>query len=1044
MFVGQYVSNSVRQRTSGELMAVEQKPDESLRDYIRRFNNEANTIPKLQQEIAVMALMNGLVDSDFKRYLTRKNMPTLAAAFSKAHDYIKSEELMKTSSTHVVAGKGQSQYEGTSSGGSRLRAPAPGRGGGSRQDSRPTRLPMRYNTYTPLNTPRAEIYSVNQNREDWSRSIPMKARPRDVKKYCMFHRDVGHYTEECTQLKDNIEELIRKGYLTQYRLNTSRNQQSAQTVERVDVITGGPIHGGTISGAKKHLAEHRHLVCALDVDNRPRPASIPQVVFTEEDARGVVFPHDDPLVLITKINGADIKRVLVDGGSSANVLFVQAFNEMNIGRQYLKPVSYPVIEFNGSTVRPEGSIVLPVKLGDGPQARDVMAEFLVVDVKSAYNAIIGIPIIHDMQAVVSTYHLAIAYVSNLGAVEKVYGGQVMSKACYVTALKNPVGSAPIPCNPIREGEPTVQDLTMKNFDSRPEETPRSLPGGETVQVELQPGDPSRTVKVGTDMDVDTRCNLISLLRENADVFSFSASEMPGIHPEVMEHKLNVDRKFRPIRQKKRNFSTEKIEAIQAEVNKLLAVGFIEPCTYPEWLANVVMMRKPTGKWRMCVDLTDLNKACPKDCYPLPRIDRLVDSTSGHAMLSFLDAFSGYHQVSMHKADRKKTTFITYVGVYCYKAMPFGLKNAGATYQKLVDKIFKNQKGRNVEVYVDDTIVKSKEKEDHIADLRETFETLRRYQMKLNTEKCMFGVRSGKFLGFMVSKRGIDANPDKVNAVLQMKQPKTIRDIQRLTGRMAGLTRFISKSADKALPFSWPKKGEVIQLYISASPKTVAAVLIVERKKQQKPIYFVSHVLNAPERKYPVIEKMALIVVVAARKLRPYFDAHPIEVLTNHPLEKSLHKMDTSGRLLAWAVELSEYEISYRPITSIKAQAMSDFIVETTYTDEEEELGTWRVSVDGSATATGAGAGIVITAPDGKMFEYAMKFKFKATNNEAEYEAAIAGMQLSIAAEAKRLVLTTDSQLVSSQYSGEYETREPAMVKYLEKMKQLAAQLQYFE
>ncbi|XP_021723328.1 uncharacterized protein LOC110690721 [Chenopodium quinoa] len=295
--------------------------------------------------------------------------------------------------------------------------------------------------------------------------------------------------------------------------------------------------------------------------------------------------------------------------------------------------------------------------------------------------------------------------------------------------------------------------------------------------------------------------------------------------------------------------------------------------------------------------------------------------------------------------------------------------------------------------------------------------------------------------------------------------------------MAGLTRFISKSADKALPFfmvlrknktfEWgkeqsdalevvrnhpislptiarPEKGEVMQLYISASPKTVAAVLIVERKKQQKPIYFVSHILNAVERGYPVIEKMTLTVVVAARKLSPYFDAHPIEVLTNHPLEKSLHKMDTSGRLLAWAVELSEYEISYRPRTSIKAQALSDFIVETTYTDEEEELGTWQVSVDRSATATGAGAGIVITAPDGKMFEYAMKFKFKATNNEAEYEAAIAGMQLSIAAEAKRLVLTTDSQLVSSQYSGEYETREPAMVKYLEKMKQLAAQLQYFE
>ncbi|XP_021762916.1 uncharacterized protein LOC110727646 [Chenopodium quinoa] len=427
MFIGQYVINSVRQRTSGELMAVEQREDDSLRDYIRRFNNEENTIPKLQQEIAVMALMNGLNDSEFKRYLTRKNFSMLAAAFNKAHDYIKSEELMKTSSKSVAAGKGQHQYEGSASGSGRPRAPIPGRGGGNRQEFRVAKPPMRYSSYTPLNTPRAAIYLVNQNREEWTRPIPMKARPRDAKKYYMFHRDVGHYTEECTQLKDNIEELIRKGHLTQYRLSARGAQPPQRQIERhqlearperlqggvvrqgsdgmppvstrrrVDVITGGPVHGGTVSGAKKHLSEHRHIINALDTDNRPRPASIPDLVFTEEDARGIVFPHDDPLV------------------------------------------SYPIIGFNGSTVRPEGSIVLPVRLGDGPSARDVMEEFLVVNVPSAYNAIIGRPIIHDVQAVVSTYHLTIAYVSNLGVVEKVHGGQVMAKSCYVTALKNPSG-----------------------------------------------------------------------------------------------------------------------------------------------------------------------------------------------------------------------------------------------------------------------------------------------------------------------------------------------------------------------------------------------------------------------------------------------------------------------------------------------------------------------------------------------------------------------------------------------------------------------------
>ncbi|XP_021737320.1 uncharacterized protein LOC110703851 [Chenopodium quinoa] len=166
-------------------MAVGQRSDESLRDYIRRFNNKANTIPKLQQEIAVMALMNGLNDSEFKRYLTRKNFQTLAAAFNKANDYIKSEELMKTSSKNVAVGKGQYQYEGAAFGSGRPRTSTPRRGGGNRQEFRTTKPPMRYSLYTPLNTSRATIYSVNQNRESWTRPIPMKARPRDVKKYCV-------------------------------------------------------------------------------------------------------------------------------------------------------------------------------------------------------------------------------------------------------------------------------------------------------------------------------------------------------------------------------------------------------------------------------------------------------------------------------------------------------------------------------------------------------------------------------------------------------------------------------------------------------------------------------------------------------------------------------------------------------------------------------------------------------------------------------------------------------------------------------------------
>ena len=153
---------------------------------------------------------------------------------------------------------------------------------------------------------------------------------------------------------------------------------------------------------------------------------------------------------------------------------------------------------------------------------------------------------------------------------------------------------------------------------------------------------------------------------------------------------------------------------------------------------------------MCVDLTDLNKACPKDNFPLPRIDQLVDLTAGHKLLSFKDAFSEYNQILMDEDNQEKTLFITSQGLYCYKVMPFRLKNTGATYQRLVNRMFSHQIGRNMEVYVDDMLVKSKDKANHLDDLKERFSTLRKYSIKLNLTKCVFAVASGKFLGFMVS------------------------------------------------------------------------------------------------------------------------------------------------------------------------------------------------------------------------------------------------------------------------------------------------------
>lgn len=167
---------------------------------------------------------------------------------------------------------------------------------------------------------------------------------------------------------------------------------------------------------------------------------------------------------------------------------------------------------------------------------------------------------------------------------------------------------------------------------------------------------------------------------------------------------------------------------------------------------------------------------------------------------FLDAYKGYHQIMMDVEDAEKTAFITDLGVFCYQKMPFGLKNAGATYQRLVNRLFANQVGRNIEVYVDDKVVKSRTVQQVPEDLRETLNTLRAANMKLNSQKCTFGVGSGKFLGFMILKRGIDANPKKIQAIVDMAPPRTIKEVQRLTGCLAALSRFLSRSADRSFQF----------------------------------------------------------------------------------------------------------------------------------------------------------------------------------------------------------------------------------------------------
>ncbi|GJS93630.1 reverse transcriptase domain-containing protein [Tanacetum coccineum] len=382
---------------------------------------------------------------------------------------------------------------------------------------------------------------------------------------------------------------------------------------------------------------------------------------------------------------------------------------------------------------------------------------------------------------------------------------------------------------------------------------------------------------------------------------------------------------------------------------------------------------------------------------------------------------GYHQIQMAESDEEKTAFHTSQGVYCYTKMPFGLKNAGATYQRLVDKAFDSQVGRNIEVYVDDLVIKSHTEAEMLRDIDETFRTLRKINMKLNPKKCTFGAVEGMFLGYMISPEGIKPCPDKTEVVLQLPSPRTIKEVQSLNGKLASLNRFLSKSAERSLPlfktlkkcikksdFHWtpeaeqafkqlkqhlselpllvaPKPKEELIVYLSATHGAISAVLMTERGTVQTPVYFVSRTLQGPELNYTPMEKLVLSLVFTAKRLR-----------------RTITKMERhAGR--------TQYHLPAKDVSE---------------------------RTDPGGLPYGSGAGLILTSPEGTEFTYALRFQFTASNNEAEYEALIAGLQIATQMGVRNVQVSVDSKLVANQILGTYVAKEENMVKYIEKAKSL--------
>uniref|UniRef100_A0A2N9FSK9 RNA-directed DNA polymerase n=1 Tax=Fagus sylvatica TaxID=28930 RepID=A0A2N9FSK9_FAGSY len=494
------------------------------------------------------------------------------------------------------------------------------------------------------------------------------------------------------------------------------------------------------------------------------------------------------------------------------------------------------------------------------------------------------------------------------------------------------------------------------------------------------GEEPREVKIGTRCAAEQKEALIALLREFHEIFAWSYQDMPGLDTDIVVHKIPLKPECKPVKQALRRMKPEVILKIKEEVEKQLKAGFLSTVTYSDWVANIVPVPKKDGKVRMCVDYRDLNRASPKDNFPLPHIDTLVDNTATNVVFSFMDGFSGYNQIKMAEEDKSKTAFVTHWGTFVYDVMPFGLKNAGATYQRAMVTLFHDM-------------------------IHHEIERLKKYQLRLNPNKCAFGVTSGKLLGFIVSGRGIEIDPAKTAR----------RAFDKIKEYLLNPPILVP-----------PTPGRPLILYLTVQEASMGCMLGQQDKtgKKEQAIYYLSKKFTEPETRYLLVEKTCCALAWASKKLRQYMLYYTTWLVSRmDPIKYIFEKPALTGKIARWQVLLSEFDILFVARKAIKGQAIADYLAD--YPSEQLEL------MDSE-----------FPDEDGQQTPIAVKLGFDCTNNMTEYEACIVGLQAALEFGAYELEVFGDSLLIVSQTNGEWQARDPKLIPYQRYISRLVPKFKY--
>ncbi|GKE27299.1 reverse transcriptase domain-containing protein, partial [Tanacetum coccineum] len=704
-----------------EIHNIKQRDKESTEEFVRRYKLECRDVKGAPECMKISRFMHGITNPELIKRLHDKipksvdEMMRVTTTFLRGEVAASNRERKKSFPSWKQQEVGQKQNF---------------KKGGFRNQQRSERKQDRFTLLTK--TPK-EILALDKGKFKPPPPMTTPVEKRNASKFCEFHGEVGHTTDECMHLKRQIEEMLKAGKLSHLikELKQNNGKDQAKAAKK-----------GETSRKDKPLAILMVQPWQRVAKQRITQTFSPETVISfpplgEEDGT------EGPMIIKAEMGGHFVHRMYVDGGSSLEILYEHCFNRFRPEvRSQMVPAATPLVRFSGEIIWPLGQISLLVKIGDEEHSTSAWMNFMVVRSPSPYNGIIGRPGVRRIQAVPSTAHGMLKF--------PVTGETVTLRSSRIIPLECTMVSGPGTQQP-------VIDQVIE----------------EKIKVSIHPEYPEQTIAIGSTLTEEGRKELCGLLRRNLDIFAWKPADMTGVPRHIAEHRLNIREGCLPVRQKKRGQAPERNKAIYEEVEKLVNAGIMKE---------------------------DLNKACPKDGYPLPEIDWKVESLCGYPFKCFLDAYKGYHQIKMAKEDEEKTSFITSQGIFCYSKMPFGLKNVGATYQRLVDKAFQKQIGRNLEVYVDDLVIKSRTEQEVIRDIEETFKTLREINMKLNPKKCTFGMREGTFLGYKVNADGLKVCPDKVEAVLSLPSPKCLKYVQKLNGKLASLNKFLSKSVKKSLPF----------------------------------------------------------------------------------------------------------------------------------------------------------------------------------------------------------------------------------------------------